>query len=256
MLLTSKENINNHLVTFIKVQSLILLYVQHRTIMNILHFFIFRLNYIFHELNPIGYHFVNILLHCLVCLLYHRFLSSLMSSAAVPLISTLLFAVHPIHTEAVTGVVGRAELLSSIFFLVTLMIYQRAAAAPVSVLQKCCGYTLCLLTVALAMFSKEQGVTVLGICFVYELFFVQKVLDEIRRRFLSHPNNNNKLNNAEGKTSPSWRDFAERTMVLICIGVLLILVRLKVVMGSTLPVFTSFDNPAAHEPAPTKQLTW
>jgi hypothetical protein len=36
----------------------------------------------------------------------------------------------------------------------------------------------------------------------------------------------------------------------------LILVRLKVVMGSTLPVFTGFDNPAAHEPAPTKQLTW
>jgi hypothetical protein len=178
-----------------------------------------------------------------------------MTSAVVPLISTLLFAVHPIHTEAVTGVVGRAELLSSIFFLITLMIYQRATE-PVGVVQKCCCYTLCLLTVALAMFSKEQGVTVLGICFVYELFFVQKILEEIRRRFLNHPNNNNKFNNAEGKTSPGWRDFVERTGVLISIGVLLILLRLKVVMGLTLPVFTSFDNPAAHEPAPTKQLTW
>jgi len=218
-------------------------------------FFNCRINYFFHELNPVGYHFVNILLHSLVCLLYHRFLSSLMTSRIVPFISTLLFAVHPIHTEAVTGVVGRAELLSSIFFLFTLMIYQRATVS-VGVLQKCCCYTLCLLTVALAMFSKEQGVTVLGICFVYELFFVQKVLEDIRRRFLSQPNNNNKLNNAEGRTLPSWRNFIERTIVLTCIGVLLILVRLKVVMGSTLPVFTSFDNPAAHEPAPTKQLTW
>ena len=27
-------------------------------------------------------------------------------------------------------------------------------------------------------------------------------------------------------------------------------------MGSNLPVFTNFDNPASYEEAPTKQLTW
>lgn len=233
--------------------------------------YLFRLNYFLHQLNPIGYHFVNILLHCVVCLLYHRFLSSLTTSKAtrsfssskasvasvstskstVASISTFLFAVHPIHTEAVTGVVGRAELLSSIFFLLTMMIYQKSIKIS-NFMQKCFCYSLCLLTVALAMFSKEQGITVLGICFVYEIFFVQRFQDDIRRRFLCQSNNNNKF----CSDTYAWRAFAERTAVLVLIGVSLILVRLKVVMGSTLPVFTGFDNPAAHEPAPTKQLTW
>lgn len=39
------------------------------------------------------------------------------------LIAALIFAVHPIHTEAVTGVVGRAETLSSVFFLTALLLY-------------------------------------------------------------------------------------------------------------------------------------
>ena len=49
------------------------------------------------------------------------------SLSSIPVIATLLFTVHPIHTEAVTGVVGRAELLSSIFFILTLLAYQRTA---------------------------------------------------------------------------------------------------------------------------------
>jgi hypothetical protein len=53
-----------------------------------------------------------------------------------------------------------------------------------------------------------------------------------------------------------WKPFLERTLALFIVGMTLILLRLKVVMGLTLPVFTNFDNPAAHEPAPTKQLTW
>jgi len=37
----------------------------------------------------------------------------------------LLFACHPVHTEAVVGVVGRAELLSAIFVLLSLISYQK-----------------------------------------------------------------------------------------------------------------------------------
>lgn len=41
-------------------------------------------------------------------------------------VSAMLFAVHPIHTEAVTGVVGRAETLSSVFFLAAFLFYSKA----------------------------------------------------------------------------------------------------------------------------------
>ena len=39
-----------------------------------------------------------------------------------------LFATHPIHTEAVTGLVGRAEVLAAIFYLMSLFAYARYAA--------------------------------------------------------------------------------------------------------------------------------
>lgn len=41
----------------------------------------------------------------------------------VLLLGTLLFAVHPIHTEAVSGIVGRAELMCFVFYLGTIRVY-------------------------------------------------------------------------------------------------------------------------------------
>ncbi len=64
---------------------------------------------------PAGYHLVNILLHAAnVVWLFHllrryRVVLGLSSLAAA------LFAVHPVHTEAVANIVGRAELLGMFF---------------------------------------------------------------------------------------------------------------------------------------------
>ncbi|XP_023239347.1 transmembrane and TPR repeat-containing protein CG4050-like [Centruroides sculpturatus] len=82
----------------------------------------FRINYMIDELNPLGYHLVNVLLHALVCILYLR-LCYMFLPAESSLVAAMLFAVHPIHTEAVTGVVGRAETLSSVFFLSAFLCY-------------------------------------------------------------------------------------------------------------------------------------
>ena len=43
--------------------------------------------------------------------------------------------------------------------------------------------------------------------------------------------------------------------MLVASGVALLYIRFQV-MGSNLPVFTNFDNPASYEDAPVKQLTW
>ena len=64
----------------------------------------FRLNYLLHELQPMGYHLVNVLLHGAVCYLYVQLCGVIFSGAVWPaLIAGLLFAVHPIHTEAVSS---------------------------------------------------------------------------------------------------------------------------------------------------------
>ena len=50
-----------------------------------------------------GYHLVNVLLHGAVCYLYVQLCGVVFSGAVWPaLIAGLLFAVHPIHTEAVS----------------------------------------------------------------------------------------------------------------------------------------------------------
>lgn len=62
----------------------------------------FRLNYLLHELQPMGYHLVNVLLHGAVCYLYVQLCGVVFSGVWPALIAGLLFAVHPIHTEAVS----------------------------------------------------------------------------------------------------------------------------------------------------------
>ena len=61
----------------------------------------FKLNYLIHELQPMGYHLVNVLLHSAVCYLYVLLCGVIFGDVWPALIAGLLFAVHPIHTEAV-----------------------------------------------------------------------------------------------------------------------------------------------------------
>jgi len=74
-------------------------------------------------LNPSGYHLTNLLLHLAATFAAWRLLRALALPPAVPLSAALLFAAHPVHTEAVTGVVGRAEVLCTLFALLSLRAY-------------------------------------------------------------------------------------------------------------------------------------
>ena len=58
-----------------------------------------------HELQPLGYHLVNVLLHSAVCYLYVLLCGVVFSEVWPALIAGLLFAVHPIHTEAVSRII-------------------------------------------------------------------------------------------------------------------------------------------------------
>lgn len=87
----------------------------------------YALNHRLHKYRPLGYHLVNVLLHVAVSLLVMlTALQVLPVGAAV--LAGALFAVHPIHTEAVANVVGRAEILSAAGFLAGWLLYQRAGA--------------------------------------------------------------------------------------------------------------------------------
>lgn len=134
----------------------------------------FRLNHLLDGLDPTGYHVVNVLLHVIVTVLFWRFVVALTGRRSTGLLSSLLFAAHPVHTEAVTGVVGRADLLAACFFLLTLYAYRQYALARDRGQGSTVGRMLAVVVVTgllagCGMLCKEHGVTVLMVCVVYDL---------------------------------------------------------------------------------------
>ncbi len=72
--------------------------------------------------HPAGFHFMNLVVHTAVSLMV--FFLILEVSATLPaLVGGALFAAHPVHSEAVANVVGRAELYSALFVLGACLIF-------------------------------------------------------------------------------------------------------------------------------------
>ena len=70
--------------------------------------------------SPTWFHAANIALHALVTLLWVWFIRRISGRGSLALVAGLLFAVHPVHTEAVTWISGRSELLAAGFTLAAL----------------------------------------------------------------------------------------------------------------------------------------
>ena len=104
---------------------------------------------------PAGFHFTNILLHVAVTALVFLLLTSLGAGPLGAVGGAALFAVHPVHVEAVANVVGRAELQATLFFLAACLAYLRMRV----------GWHQAAIVAALylgALLSKEIGVTLPG----------------------------------------------------------------------------------------------
>ena len=84
-------------------------------------------------------------------------------------VTGLSWACHPVHSEAVSGVVGRADILCTVFCLMTLIKHREN------------GWTFATpLLATLAMLAKEQGVTVLAICLLWDLVDTRQSVMERR----------------------------------------------------------------------------
>jgi tetratricopeptide (TPR) repeat protein len=106
------------------------------------------------------FHAVNIVLHAAVTALVFQLGLRLFASARIGTVAAALFAVHPIHTEAVTSLVGRTELLAALFGLLALLSaaqLDRATSRRARAAMEAASLT-CF---SLAVLSKESGLTVL-----------------------------------------------------------------------------------------------
>ena len=107
-------------------------------------------------LKPWGYHVFNILYHALASLLVFFIVRLLLGRRrTIPAgVAALLFALHPIHTEAVAYISGRRDVLSALFYFLGVLFFCRFRSG------KSAGwFPAALVVYVLAYFSKEMAIT-------------------------------------------------------------------------------------------------
>jgi protein O-mannosyl-transferase len=237
-------------------------------------------------------HLVNILLFATVsacfCNLVHTVFPSprynTRDKNAVRL-AVLLFIAHPVHTEAVANIVGRCELLSALFMLLSFSTYINYIATGfygvdytsglkkkkppeencfkkdarskllVTVLHSIFWYALSIILVTLAMLSKEQGVTGIGLWFIIDVIYlivelnfdIQKIQNE---KYKNSVNSSTSIfSHIEHIISNHWKLFVYFLFrQIINLLILTAIVYQRVQMNTHLPVFSKLENPIAIEP--------
>ena len=115
--------------------------------------------------SPIGFHLVNLLVHALVSVLVLALLARFVSVPGA-LAGAVLFAIHPLHVEAVANVVGRSELYAAAAVLGAALVYlDRGTATPVREAVRLGGLALLYL---FGLGSKEIAVTLPGVLLLLE----------------------------------------------------------------------------------------
>lgn len=123
--------------------------------------------------DPAGYHWVNFALHAInIALVY--LLGLLLFRDAKPkehlaLALAGVWALHPILTESVTNIVGRADLLAGFGVLAGLLCHAKGAAATGR--RKLAWLAALMLAAAIGMFSKESTVVLLAAMAIYDFTF-------------------------------------------------------------------------------------
>ena len=105
---------------------------------------------------PAAFHAVSLLLHVLVSVLVTLLLAGLLPGVAAA-VGGALFAVHPVHVEAVANVVGQSELLAAVGYLGACLLYVRYWNAGPTV--RVYRLLAIIALYALALGAKEIAVT-------------------------------------------------------------------------------------------------
>ncbi len=77
----------------------------------------YQINYVFAGLNPTFYHFTNLVLHAANATLVTCLFTFFLRKRWIAIFCGVLFAIHPLHTEAIVWIAGRKDLLATFFFL-------------------------------------------------------------------------------------------------------------------------------------------
>jgi Tfp pilus assembly protein PilF len=146
------------------------------------------INYALGGMNPWGYHLGNLLLHSAnaVCLYFiaRRLLASAsgetparviesMPDRAGAAFAALIFAVHPLRVESVAWITERRDVLSGLFFLLSILFYLRATDSGGFISGR--WRTASLLAFAAAFLSKSIVMTLPGVLLLLDIYPLRRL---------------------------------------------------------------------------------
>jgi protein O-mannosyl-transferase len=115
--------------------------------------------------SPTWFHLTNALWNAAASVLLMLLLLALGAGTATALLGAALFAVHPVHVEAVANIVGRAELMAAVFCLAAALVWVRCTPS----LHRTGGVVALTLLFAAALAAKESAAVLPGLLAVIDV---------------------------------------------------------------------------------------
>jgi len=125
-------------------------------------------------LNTFGYHLNGFLLHLVSTVLIFFISSKLFKKKGIGFLCAIIFAVHPIHTERVTGITAGFDLLGIAFYLFSFLLYIKFRESD-----KRKYFYYSLLTFLLALLSSEEAISLPVLVLLYEVTSNHNKIKEI-----------------------------------------------------------------------------
>jgi len=130
----------------------------------------FMADYSLWGLNPVGYHLTNIILHVSSALILFWLITLLFGNRLLSFLTALFFVIHPVHTEAVAYISGRADPLGLIFMLAAFGFYVKYSNE-----KKASFCVIALISYILAILSRESSLILPVLLLLYHFIFKRKV---------------------------------------------------------------------------------
>ena len=126
-----------------------------------------------YELRAGGHHLTNVLLHAVAVVLLFVVLQQMTGALWRSAFVAAVFAIHPLHVESVAWIAERKDVLSGVFFMLTLTAYIHYARAP-----SIWRYLIVAFAFALALMSKPMVVTLPFVLLLLDFWPLNRIRDE------------------------------------------------------------------------------
>ena len=148
----------------------------------------FAINYYFGQLNPFGYHIVNLCIHYFSGIFLFLFIYRTLnlprlnaeygsSSYAIALLSMFFWVANPVHVTAVTYIVQRMASMAGMFYIMSMYFYVLGRTDE-GLWKKTAFFVLSALSAMLAIGTKENAVMLPVSIYLYDLLLIQGVSRE------------------------------------------------------------------------------